>query len=82
VIQDREVWQSRGDHLTQPHGPQDEFASPRIDLALYAQACGATGLVIDDPEHCRRILEQAFATPGPVLVEARVDPQEKPVPPI
>jgi pyruvate dehydrogenase (quinone) len=81
VIKDRDVWQSRGDHLSLYHSRGDEDASSSIDLALFARACGATGLVIDTPEDCRMILEQAFATPGPVIVEARVDPQEKPVSP-
>jgi pyruvate dehydrogenase (quinone) len=81
VIKDRDVWQSRGDHLSQQDSHGNDYASAPIDLALFAQACGATGFVIEDPEDCRSVLEQAFANPGPVIVEARVDPQEKPVSP-
>ena len=79
VINDRDVWQSKGDPLTLHQRRAYDFTSPPVNLALFAQACGATGFVIDKPEDCRTVLEQAFATPGPVIVEARVDPQEKPV---
>jgi pyruvate dehydrogenase (quinone)/pyruvate oxidase len=51
-----------------------------IDFALVAQACGGVGLRIEDPEDCGRVLDQALATPGPVLVEAVVDPFEPPMP--
>lgn len=52
-----------------------------IDFAAIAQACGATGFRIDDPLTCGAIIEQALATPGPVLVEALIDPFEPPLPP-
>jgi pyruvate dehydrogenase (quinone)/pyruvate oxidase len=37
--------------------------------------------MIDDPAQCGAILDQALATPGPVLIEAVVDPYEPPMPP-
>jgi pyruvate dehydrogenase (quinone) len=52
-----------------------------IDFAAFAHACGGTGLSVDDPARCGDVLDQAFATPGPVLVEAVVDPFEPPMPP-
>src|SRR5438270_227123 len=52
-----------------------------IDFAMVARACGATGLSVERPEDCGRVMEQALATPGPVLVEAVVDPHEPPMPP-
>ena len=36
---------------------------------------------IEDPAECGAILDEALATPGPVLVEAVVDPFEPPMPP-
>jgi pyruvate dehydrogenase (quinone) len=48
---------------------------------MVARACGATGFSIERPEECGRVIEQALATPGPVLVEATVDPHEPPMPP-
>ena len=52
-----------------------------IDFALVAQACGATGLTIDDPAQCGAVLDRALSTPGPVVVQAVVDPLEPPMPP-
>ena len=52
-----------------------------IDFAAFARACGATGFSVADPKQCGGVLAQAFATPGPVVVEAIVDPFEPPMPP-
>ena len=52
-----------------------------IDFAAYARACGASGFTIDDPASCGRIVQEALQTPGPVIVEALVDPNEPPLPP-
>jgi thiamine pyrophosphate-dependent acetolactate synthase large subunit-like protein len=45
-----------------------------------AEACGGRGFKIDDPKDCGRILDLALATPGPVIIEAVVDPFEPPMP--
>ncbi len=52
-----------------------------IDFAAFARACGATGLTVADPALCGAVLDEALATPGPVVVEAVVDPFEPPMPP-
>jgi pyruvate dehydrogenase (quinone)/pyruvate oxidase len=52
-----------------------------IDFAAFARACGGTGFTVDDPADCGRILDDALATAGPVIVEAVVDPFEPPMPP-
>src|SRR5207302_84347 len=52
-----------------------------IDFAKFAEACGGTGFHIEDAADCGRVLDEALATPGPVLVEALVDPLEPPMPP-
>ncbi|MEM5787404.1 MAG: thiamine pyrophosphate-dependent enzyme, partial [Syntrophobacteraceae bacterium] len=52
-----------------------------IDFAAVARACGGVGLTIEDPAECGRVLDEALSTPGPVLVEATVDPHEPPLPP-
>ena len=41
----------------------------------------ATGFTVEDPAECGAVLDEALATPGPVLVEAVVDPFEPPMPP-
>ena len=52
-----------------------------IDFAMLARAFGAKGYTIDDPAQCGAILDQALAEPGPVVVQAVVDPAEAPMPP-
>ena len=51
-----------------------------MDFALFARACGATGFTIDNPADCGRMLDEALATPGPVVVQGVVDPFEPPLP--
>jgi pyruvate dehydrogenase (quinone) len=52
-----------------------------IDFAAFARACGGKGYTITDPATCGDQLDQALAEPGPVLIEAVVDPHEPPMPP-
>jgi pyruvate dehydrogenase (quinone)/pyruvate oxidase len=51
-----------------------------IDFVAFAQACGGNGFRIDEAAHCGATLDQALATPGPVIIEAVVDPYEPPMP--
>lgn len=51
-----------------------------IDFAAFARACGGSGFTIDDPAECGKILDQALATPDPVIIEAVVDPLTPPMP--
>jgi pyruvate dehydrogenase (quinone)/pyruvate oxidase len=51
-----------------------------IDFAAFARACGGHGFTIDDPRRCRDVVAEALATPGPVVVDAIVDPNEPPMP--
>jgi pyruvate dehydrogenase (quinone) len=52
-----------------------------IDFAAVARACGGSGFTIEDPARCAETSRAALATPGPVLIEAVVDPNEPPSPP-
>jgi pyruvate dehydrogenase (quinone)/pyruvate oxidase len=52
-----------------------------IDFALFAKACGGTGITIEDPAACGDALDAALASPGPVIVQGIVDPLEPPWPP-
>jgi pyruvate dehydrogenase (quinone) len=51
-----------------------------IDFAAFARACGGAGFTIEDPADCGDILNKALAVPGPVIVDAVVDPFEPPLP--
>jgi pyruvate dehydrogenase (quinone)/pyruvate oxidase len=52
-----------------------------IDFVKVAEGCGAHAVHIEDPHTCGEQLREALAHPGPVLVEAVVDPDEPPLPP-
>ncbi len=51
-----------------------------IDFVKFAEACGGTGLHVEDPDKIGSVLDIALSNPGPVLVEAVVDPYEPPMP--
>jgi pyruvate dehydrogenase (quinone)/pyruvate oxidase len=51
-----------------------------IDFVKVAEACGGTGFRVEDPARCGEVLDAALAVPGPVIVEAVVDPYEPPLP--
>ena len=47
------------------------------DFVKLAEAYGAVGIRISDPAELRSKLQEAFATPGPVLVDVIVNEEEK-----
>ena len=51
-----------------------------INFAQFARDCGGAGFKIDDPKNCGEVLSQALNSPGPVIVEAVIDPFEPPMP--
>jgi pyruvate dehydrogenase (quinone) len=52
------------------------FKNP--DFAMYAQACGAQGFRVTQPEMLHDAVAKALAVPGPVIVDVVVDPAEVP----
>jgi pyruvate dehydrogenase (quinone) len=51
-----------------------------IDFVQFAHACGVVGYSVSDPACVTETLQKAFGQPGPVLIEAVVDPHEPPLP--
>src|SRR5207248_8826905 len=51
-----------------------------IDFVKFAEACGGVGYRCERPNEVRPVLEAAFASKKPALVEAIVDPFEPPLP--
>ncbi|KAA8434793.1 acetolactate synthase AlsS [Weissella paramesenteroides] len=45
----------------------------KIDIVKYAESTGAKGLRVDSPDQLDAVLDEAFATEGPVVVEIPVD---------
>jgi pyruvate dehydrogenase (quinone) len=52
------------------------FKNP--DFAMYAQACGAKGFRVTEPNALRDTVARALAIPGPVIVDVVVNPAEIP----
>jgi pyruvate dehydrogenase (quinone) len=52
-----------------------------VDFVKVAEGCGAHAVSIEDPADCEQTLREALAHPGPVVIEALVDPDEPPLPP-
>jgi acetolactate synthase-1/2/3 large subunit len=50
------------------------------DFVALAKAYGAAGFLVDKPEDLESTLQAAFAYPGPVIVDVRVEPEENVAP--
>jgi pyruvate dehydrogenase (quinone) len=81
VIKNNVLGQIKWEQMVFLGNPEFGCELQPIDFAGIARACGAKAFFIDDPEKCGEALRQALATPGPVLIEAVVDPNEPPLPP-
>ncbi len=81
VIKNNSLGQIKWEQLVMLGNPEYGCALEPIDFAAVARACGGTGFTIEDPAECGPTLDQALNTPGPVLIEAVVDPNEPPLPP-
>ena len=81
VIKNNVLGQIKWEQMVFLGNPQYGVELKPIDFAKFAEAVGATGFTIEDPTKCGDILERALNTPGPVVVEAVVDPLEPPMPP-
>ncbi|MEA5503891.1 thiamine pyrophosphate-dependent enzyme [Halotia wernerae UHCC 0503] len=81
IIKNNSLGQIKWEQMVFLGNPEYACELQPMDYAAFARACGATGFTIDDPATCGDILDQALATPGPVIIEAIVDPHEPPLPP-
>ena len=52
-----------------------------IDFVAFARACGADGFRCEQPDEVRPAIQAALRSSRPALVEAVVDPEEKPTDP-
>jgi pyruvate dehydrogenase (quinone)/pyruvate oxidase len=82
IVKNGTLGQIKWEQMMHLGNPEFGCELQSIDFAAFARACGGTGFTIDDPANCGAILDSALATPGPVVVEAVVDPLEPQVPPL
>lgn len=80
IIKNNTLGQIRWEQMVFLGNPEYGCELQPINFAMIAQAFGATGITIEDPESCAELLQKALQTPGPVVVEAVVDPNEPPMP--
>jgi pyruvate dehydrogenase (quinone)/pyruvate oxidase len=81
VIKNNTLGQIKWEQMVFLGNPEFGCDLQPIDFVGIARACGAQGYSIEDPAECAATLKQALSTPGPVLIEAVVDPNEPPMPP-
>ncbi|MDR3607167.1 MAG: thiamine pyrophosphate-binding protein [Oligoflexia bacterium] len=80
VVKNNTLGQIKWEQMVFLGNPEYACDLSPIDFTLFAQACGGKGFRIEDPKQCGGTLEEALNTPGPVLIEAVVDPLEAPMP--
>jgi pyruvate dehydrogenase (quinone)/pyruvate oxidase len=81
VIKNNALGQIKWEQMVFLGNPEYVCDLQPIDFAAVARGFGVQSFSVDDPARCGEVLRQALATPGPVLVEAVVDPNEPPMPP-
>jgi pyruvate dehydrogenase (quinone) len=81
VIKNNTLGQIKWEQMVFLGNPEYGCELQPIDFAVFAKACGGTGITLDDPAECGAVLDEALATRGPVIVDAVVDPYEPPMPP-
>jgi pyruvate dehydrogenase (quinone) len=54
---------------------------PNISYARFAEMIGLNGIFVDDPNQVGRAWDEALASPRPVVLEVKTDPEVPPLPP-
>jgi len=80
IIKNNALNQIRWEQMVFLGNPEYVCDLQPIDFAGVARAFGVSSFVIEDPNRCGAILDQALATEGPVLIEAVVDRDTPPMP--
>jgi pyruvate dehydrogenase (quinone) len=81
VIRNNSLGQIKWEQMVFLGNPEYGCDLQPIDFAAVARGFGVAGFTIEDPATCGDILRQALTTPGPVVVDAVVDPHKPPMPP-
>jgi thiamine pyrophosphate-dependent acetolactate synthase large subunit-like protein len=81
VVKNNSLGQIKWEQMMFLGNPEYECALQPIDFVKVAEGMGIRGMRIEDPRESGATLDQALAHPGPVLIEAVVDPNEPLLPP-
>src|SRR5919202_2046835 len=80
IIKNNVLGQIKWEQMVFLGNPQYGVELEPIDHVKLAEACGARGVCIADPAECGRLVSEALSMPGPVVIEAGVDPPDAPTP--
>lgn len=81
VVKNNTLGQIKWEQMVFLGNPEYVCELEPIDFSKVAEACGLRATRIEDPGRCAEQLRAAMDAPGPVLIEAVVDPHEPPMPP-
>jgi pyruvate dehydrogenase (quinone)/pyruvate oxidase len=81
VVKNNTLGQIKWEQMVFLGNPEFVCELQPIDFAAVARGFGLAAVTIEDPARCGEQLAEALARPGPVLIEAVVDPHEPPMPP-
>jgi pyruvate dehydrogenase (quinone) len=79
VVRNQSLGQIKWEQLMFLGNPEYGCELHPIDYAAFARACGGAGFSAKAPERLGELIDEALATPGPVIFEAEVDPLEAPM---
>src|SRR5690606_14612896 len=80
IIKNNTLGQIKWEQMVMLGNPEYGCELEPIDFVTFARACGATGLRVEEPRMCGEAIQHALELPGPVILEAVVDPFEPPMP--
>lgn len=82
VLKNNELGQIKWEQIVLEGNPESEIELQPIDFVKVAEGFGVTAFHLEDPKEAQSVLERALAHRGPVVVEAEIDPNEPPMPPV
>jgi thiamine pyrophosphate-dependent acetolactate synthase large subunit-like protein len=81
VVKNNSLGQIKWEQMQFLGNPEFECELQPINFVLAAEAFGIPGYPVSRAQDCGHILDAALAEPGPVLIEATIDPNEPLLPP-
>ena len=80
IIKNNALGEIKWEQIVFEGNPEFGVELQPIDFARFSEACGIPGFTMEDPTKAETVVREAFAQPGPALIQAVVDPNEPPMP--
>ncbi len=74
IIKNNTLGQIKWEQMVFEGNPEYQCELFPVDFVAFAKAMGAEGVKIEDPKQANAQLKRAMSLPGPVIIEAVVDP--------